>query len=472
MLEKLLETYTPDLGGALWLGLLVAFLLFGDFRRLLAGRNLALLGLLASAPLLNDIGRWPVEQHPTVAPLWWTGIFLITLGHTIWGIVLARGEQRAPWVPNVPRSGLQVLVALLLVMNTMETLGRRPEDAGLFVSLGAQRWLETGTIPYADPQLIGANSPAFGAASTYGPILYLSHFPTQMLSGGRQNPADAVVRDPAYRKPSNVGTRIITLLFHFGGLIGLFLVVRQLAGEQAALGAVALYASMPYLAGLDAGNGSIAGVRFISHIAPAALLLLALAASARPFLSGLLFASAAGALFYPVFMFPAWVAWRLHRKAQPLRFVAGVATGAVVLTLIIVTSSPGYSPIGAVKQFLAAVIEHQEGVGPRQYGASTFGFWGTHPGLASFWHHPLVGSSPFLHPMFLVFMLLCIGACFWVRRGGLTSLAAATALVGAGVQLWKTHGGGTYIEWYLPFLILALVAGSESFRLWSRPPQT
>ena len=50
----------------------------------------------------------------------------------------------------------------------------------------------------------------------------------------------------------------------------------------------------------------------------------------------------------------------------------------------------------------------------------------------------------------------------------MTSLAAATVVLGAGVQLWKTHGGGTYIEWYLPFLILALVAGSETFRLAGR----
>jgi hypothetical protein len=468
VLEKALETYTPDLGGALWLGLLVAFLIFGDFRRLVSLRNLALLGLLALAPLLNDIGRWSVELHPTVAPLWWTAIFLITAGHTIWGVLLARREGRPAWTPNVPASGLRLLVGLLVVMNAMQTLGRKPEDAGLFVSLGAQRWLETGTVPYADQQLIGAQSPAFGAASTYGPVLYLSHFPSQLLSGGRQNPPDAVVMDKDYHKPSNVGTRIITLLFHLGGLIGLFLTVRRLAGEQAALGAVALYAAMPFLAGFDAGHGSIAGVRFIFHIAPAALMLLALAAAERPFLSGALFASAAGALFYPVFMFPAWVAWFAHRKARPLLFVAGVATVGAVLLIVIVACSPGYSPLGAVKQFLAAVIEHQEGVGPRQYGTSTFGFWGTHPGLASFWHHPLFGASPFLHPIFLIFLALCAASCWWVRRGGLTSLAAATVVLGAGVQLWKTHGGGTYIEWYLPFLILALVAGSETFRLAGR----
>ena len=147
MLEKALETYTPDLGGALWLGLLVAFLIFGDFRRLVSLRNLALLCLLALAPLLNDIGRWSVELHPTVAPLWWTAIFLITAGHTIWGVLLARREGRPAWTPNVPASGLRLLVVLLVVMNAMQTLGRKPEDAGLFVSLAPSGGSRLGPFP-------------------------------------------------------------------------------------------------------------------------------------------------------------------------------------------------------------------------------------------------------------------------------------------------------------------------------------
>ncbi len=32
------------------------------------------------------------------------------------------------------------------------------------------------------------------------------------------------------------------------------------------------------------------------------------------------------------------------------------------------------------------------------------------------------------------------------------------ALLAAAFQLWKTHAGGTYVEWYLPFLLLALAA--------------
>jgi len=464
LLERLLGTYVPDLGGALWLGLLVAFLLYGDFGRLLAPRNVALLGLLALAPFLNDIGRWTYAAHPTIARYWWTAIFLVVIGHTVWGLALARMPERAGWIANIPRSGLAMLAGLLVFMNVLMTVGKVAEDAGQYINLGAQRWLETGMLPYADTLLIGPSSPAFGAASTYGPVLYLTHVPTVLLIDGRgRNPPDAIPKDRAtYRRPNEAGAQIVALLFHLLGLAALFAAARRIGGVEAGLGAVALYACMPYLAGLAADHGAIAGVQFISHIAPSALMLAAIAAVEWPFVSGALFAASAGALFYPVFIFPVWFAWRFWRRKSPWRFAAGTAVAGAAILALVVAYTPADSVAGSVGKFVHAIVEHQEGTGLHQYGGSDFGFWGTHRGLASFWHAPLVGASPFTSPIFMAFMALCLGTCFLVRRGGLATLAAATAALAAGVQLWKTHGGGTYIEWYLPFLILALVAGQRA----------
>ncbi|HTL05533.1 MAG TPA: hypothetical protein VL241_07275 [Gemmatimonadales bacterium] len=460
MLENLLGTYLPDAGGAIWLGLLVALLLFGRFERPLSARNLALLGLLASAPLLNDIGRWDVSTHTRIAPLWWTALFLILLGHTIWSLVLASARPRAAWQPNLPGKALPVIGAILITMNVLTGLGKRPEDAGIYISIGTQRWLETGTLPYGDPQLAGPEAMGRGGAATYGPVLYLSHIPLVLATGGAHNPPDATVRSPAYTRPSTLGPKLVAILFHLGGLLGLFLVVRRIAGSGPAWGAIILYCSMPYLAGLDAGHGSIAGLRFVSHIAPSALMLLALASASRPFLSGLWFAASAGALFYPVFAFPAWFAWRVWRKDRPFRFLAGAAVGGLAIAALVIVFMPGHGPVDAIRTFLQAVIEHQEGTDPRDYGTSLFGFWGTHPGLAGVFHTPLLGGSPFTSPIFLIFLGCCALACWLVRNGTLATLAAASAAVAAAVQLWKTHGGGTYIEWYLPFLIVALVAGN------------
>ncbi|MGH7665468.1 MAG: hypothetical protein ACRENI_14445 [Gemmatimonadaceae bacterium] len=470
-MQDVLSNYLPDAGGAIWLGALVALLVFGDFNRLLSLRNLALAGLLATAPLLNDIGRWNFAQHPRFTAGLWTAIFLVTAAHTVWALMLARSRPRRAWVPNLTRPALVVLAALLVAMNALTTLIRPAEDAGHYTNLGAQRWMETGISPYADSLLQGAQSPGHGAASTYGPVLYVAHMPLLLLLGDAENPADASVMSPDYRRPSDLATQGLALLFHLAGLWALYVIVRRHAGERTALGAVILYACMPYLAGLEAGHGSIAGLRFISHIAPSALLLLGIAYVGSPLLSGLLLAAATGVLFFPIFIFPAWLGWRVWRGEQPLRFLAGSALGGAIILAVIVAFTPSGSATESVGTFVHAITEHQEGSGPMQYGESTFGFWGTHPELSAFWHSPIAGDSPFMDPAFLGFLALATGAFFWARRsGGVAELAALTAAVGAGVQLWKTHGGGTYVEWYLPLLIVALVSGSRAAQAATATP--
>ena len=37
-------------------------------------------------------------------------------------------------------------------------------------------------------------------------------------------------------------------------------------------------------------------------------------------------------------------------------------------------------------------------------------------------------------------------------------------MISAAVQLWKSHAAGTYVEWYLPFLLIALLAAIPSDR--------
>lgn len=459
-MRTILALNVPDGGGAVWLGLLVALFLFADFREPLAKRNWALLALVALAPLLNDVGRWRMASDPRMTAAWWTVIFLLTALHTGMGIWLSR-RAGPGWTPNVPRRGLAVMAGLLVLMNVAQGLAKDPEDAGTFINVGAQRWLETGKMPYGDPELTGPDAPGFGAATTYGPILYLSHIPVLLVVDHPKNPPTATVRRGQYDRPPDIITQVVAIAFHLVGLLAMFLLARRLAGPLVALGAVALYACMPYLSGLEGTTGSISGMRFISHVAPPAVLMIALATTARPFLSGAMFSIAAGTLFFPAFMFPAWLGWRLWRRDHPWRFTAGAAVAGAAILAMVIWFGHGPTAIDSVTTFLRNVIEHQEGTGYRQYGASEFGFWGTHPGLAAIFHHPLIGSNPFSQPTFLAFVALCFACAYWVRRGTLMSLAGATAAIGAGVQLWKTHGGGTYVEWYLPFLIIALVIGGR-----------
>jgi len=120
-------------------------------------------------------------------------------------------------------------------------------------------------------------------------------------------------------------------------------------------------------------------------------------------------------------------------------------------------AAPGES---APLLFLQSTFGHQEGTQLGAYGSSPFGFWGTHPALAAFWQRPLVGASFATHPIFLLYALFVLGSFFLARgrtRGQLAGLTAALAL---GTQLWKTHGGGTYVGWYYPLLLVAVFAGT------------
>ncbi|MFZ5623081.1 MAG: hypothetical protein ACOY71_01450 [Gemmatimonadota bacterium] len=464
MLARFISNALPDGGGAIWMGLFLALFVFADYRRLYAPRNWALAGLLVSPPLLNDIQYWD-RAFPTMERAIFTALFLITLAHLIWAMVLVRPAKRPAWPANVPLKVLKFTAALLVLVNVTFALVRRPDDAGTYTSLGAQRWLETGVIPYADSQLIGPRSPGGGAASAYGPLLYLAHMPFQLLVGAGWNPADAIVESPDYVRPRALASKLACLMFHLAGLWGLFAVVRRVATPAAAWGAVILYAGSPVITGLNAGHGAIAGLTFISHIAPTALVLLALAASGNALLSGALLAAAAGVLYFPAFMFPAWLGWHFWSRNRPWRFALGFGLMALAIAALVTAFTPvdpGQNRLtSAVSAFMHSAFSHQEGAGPRQYGATTFGFWGTHPALAAVFHAPLVGGSVLTRPDFLLFLGLCLGLFFWARRGAglVTRLAALSAAVGAAAQIWKSHGVGTYIGWYLAPLILALVAG-------------
>jgi len=472
MLREVLEAFVPNPAAALWIGVLVAFLLFGDRTALRSRQNLALAGILLLSPVLLHVLEFGRKGRSTAAPIF-TVVFLLTAGYAAWSFALSRGRGIPDWRLNLSRAGLKALLALVLVLDVAVVLGRRPDDAGIYSNLGARRWAETGTIPYADPKLKGSAAPAFGAAATYGPLLYLAHLPFQLVLRVPTNPPDATPRDavkkddaavgPSYRWPNTLATKLACLAFFVAGLAGLFVSVRSLAGEDTALAAVILFAGSPYVLGLGGEQQVIGGLAFISHIAPSAVLLLAFAALKRPVLSGVLMACAAGVLFWPAFLFPLWFGWRAWRREGALPFAAGFALAGLAIAAVVVYYSHS-PPISAIRLFLESTLEHQEGAGALEYGASTFSFWGTHPRLAAILQQPLFGTTSLFKPMFLAFVALCLAAAVWARGRTVPQLAALTAMLAAAIQLWKTHATGSYVEWYLPFLIIALVGAATGDR--------
>lgn len=452
----------PNPAGALWIGLGVALVLFGDFSHVKSTRNLALLGLLLLAPFLAQLLRLNEVPASSLAAWVFTVVYAITAGYAVWAGALAMRPPGSPWRPNPDVRALRVMVGVLFVLNAIVVFGRFPDDAGYYSNLGGQRWRETGTIPYGDKLLKGPESPAFGAAATYGPVLYASHVPFQIMLGAPSNPPDMNPKDRAYRRPPVLATQLACVTYYLLGLFSLYVVVRRLHNRRLALAAVALYAGSPYILGLGGPTAVITGLAYISHVAPSAVMLAALALIHRPALAGALLAVAAGVLFVPAFVFPLWLGWMFWRRAGAGRFTLGFAAVGAVLSAIVIWSThapPGASPIA---MFLESTLEHQEGVGERAYGASMFGFWGSHPGLAAFWQTPLISESSLFKPTFLLYAALAIATFFLARGRSIPQLAGLTAMLLAAVQLWKTHAAGSYVEWYYPFLLIALLSAGAA----------
>ncbi len=473
MLEAAIRFFVPDPAGALWIGALVTFVVFGNFDELLSRRNLALATILVQAVFLLEVIKWGNQAGSRIAPWGFTAIYLTTAAYAAWGLTLALRGTTLRWEPNLTKRGLRTLVVLILLVNTAVVFGRRPDDAGYYTNLGARRWAETGVLPYGDLKLHGPNAPGYGAAATYGPLLYASHLPAQWLLGTKSNPAEADPMDESYVRPKIISTQLTCFLFYLLGLGALFVIVRDMRGPAVGWGAVALYAASPYVIGLGSDEFVVGGLAFISHVAPVTVMLLAFMASKRPMLSGVLLAAAAGVLFFPLFVFPAWLGWRVWRREGAGRFAVGFIGTGIAIAALVIAFTPAPDGTNAIAMFLSSTLDHQEGVGLRQYGASAFGFWGTHPGLASFWQAPLWGTFSLFKPSFLVYAAFCLATFFLARGRSLAQLAGLTAALTAGVQLWKTHAAGSYVEWYLPFLIVALLcSGSISSMSRSDVPST
>ena len=454
-MTSILARLAPLQAGALWIGFLVAFWVFGDHERLVSRRNVALVGLLSVAPFLFDI----LDVGSTTQAWSLGGVFLVTGMMALWGVRLSQGPQ-AEWRPSIPVPALRVLTVCMVVLGTSTVLTKPPDDAGRYTNLGAQRWTETGQLPYGDEKLKGPDSPAFGAAATYGPVLYALHIPFQQLLSAQGNSVDADPLSSDYRWPPQLATQLTTWTLFLISVGAFFVVARRLGGTHLAWGMTAVFAASPYFAGLGGEGLVIGGLRFVSHIAPMAMTLLAFMVLKRPFWAGALLAIAAGTLFYPAFFFPVWLGWYFFRREGAGRFALGFVVFGAVLALGVIHfthAAPGES---AVRLFVESTLEHQEGTGPRQYGASQFSFWTHQPGLAAVFQRPLFGDSSLLKLSFILFVGFC-GFLTWLAKDrSVAQLAGLTAAAAAAVQLWKTHATGSYVEWYLPFLMIALFTQS------------
>jgi hypothetical protein len=255
-----------------------------------------------------------------------------------------------------------------------------------------------------------------GASLVAGGVAQISKVVAQGNSGTAASATD----------PAVVAARLIAILAHLAVILGLTLVGRHIFGDPDVGFAMAtLYMLLPCTA-YDVGK--------INHVLPAALVVWAIWAYRRPFVSGALLGLACAIMFFPIFLLPLWGVF--YGRRGGIRFGTAVAlTTAVILSCLMLLSHDyqtvahamlGYVPLNELLN-----------------SASKTGWWGTH-------------EFAYVVPVFVSYLVMLVALTIWPRRKSLAHVIPASAAIIIGTQFWYQDKGGVYVLWYLPLLLLVV----------------
>lgn len=447
-LWRAISLLRPNLEGPAlaWISLLLALVFLGDFSELFSRRNLDVLMLYALCPFLNVL--W-IDRR-----LAYSGLFVVTSLFFARTLIATRPKIRAKssLPPQLFHSALLVLT-FLVFFRVQSTFDKGIDDSGIWSVVGAEYLLEYRELPYGKP---------WGPNCVYGPLKFLAEIPGNLAfppdvafapDGSEAHPGD-------WESFERRGVQSTTLAFDLLAIVALVLIGRRYATTSMGVLLAVAYALSPYLLGL----GGAFGLQQSSHIFGIPFTLFAILLAAHPFASGLLLGCGAGMLYYHVFLVPLWAGYYFYTAGwrHALAFLTAIAlVGFSCLAMIILMTEPAGERVaaGPVRAFLDDTVMQQQF--KSGYGTSEFGFWGQYPAAAK-WGKPAVG---------LLYLGFCVAIGLLPYRRSLPRLIALTAAALVGTQLVLSHGGGTYIGFYIaPFLVTLF--GIEAFPDSPAAPET
>jgi len=403
-----------------YLSSLLTIGLFFKFSRLLSVRNLDLVFLILLAPglllvehgLSNNVRG--IEQAGYVWLFVMGGVLLVRL-------LLDPMMVRRPLLePNLSVGGMTFIGISLLVFLMANVANSKLTRDDLAGARGADQVRTMQAPPPNDKSLV-RHGPGYPLLHVL-PIMY-----TQMLfieDTARQTKEERDLRrDVVYMATA----RTMAIIAHMAIVIGMVMIgYRHFDNIKTGIAAATLYLLLPYTAQLTGR---------VDHVLPAACLVWAIEAYRRPLVAGMMMGLAIGVIYYPAFLLPLWLAFYWQRGL--LRFALGVT-----LTVAILVASLAFTS-DSVDMFWTQI---QQMFGWPSLVARDFqGFW----------------SSDFIDPVYRIpvlaaFLALCGSLALWPAQKNLGTLMSCSAAVMLGTQFWHTPGGGLYMAWYLPLLLLTI----------------
>lgn len=355
--------------------------------------------------------------------------------------ILAQGEMRM-YYGFIWLHALEALMLIRLLLDS--TMSRRPllepnlTQGGLtFVACCLFIFLMANVIKNA-PSKEDMAGPIAAAEMVRGQPIGNPDEPSS-----RQGPGSALIAllpsiptipilNPEARAPSaqemayaNVA-RGMAIGSHLAIVLGMVLIgYRHFDNLKMGVGAAALYLMLPYTSQMTGR---------VEHALPAALLIWAVACYRQPMIAGILLGLAAGVNYYPLFLLPLWLSFYWPRGLT--RFISGVSYSLITCVLALFFFSRN---MGEFWQHIRAM----------------FGVWiPVINGLEGIWS---LGWNPMYRlPVITAFLVLSISMALWPAQKNLGTLLSCTAAVMIGTQFWHGYGGGLYMAWYLPLLLLTV----------------
>lgn len=231
---------------------------------------------------------------------------------------------------------------------------------------------------------------------------------------------DSIVRDPRIVSAARLFLIISNLVLVLGIVaIGYW----HFENLKTGIGVATLFLLLPYTAQMTGR---------IDHLAPGALMVMAVAFYRKPVVSGMLLGGAAGLVFYPFFLLPLWISfyWLRGRRRFTIGFLSSVL--AMVCALVATTHDGFLDRLMQMFGTIPFALNDLDGI------------WG-------------LGWNPFFRiPVMVAFVLLSLSFVFWPAQKSLATLMSCSAAVMTAAQFCYAYGGGLYMAWFLPCALLTV----------------
>ncbi len=420
MSDILFQYYRVNPTTWFYLSSLLSIAVFFKFNRLWSVRNLDLAGLILFAPGLLAVEYGGFKANAAVEQVGFLWLFAVTLAFVVRMLFDSLMVRRPLLEPNLNSGGLVFLGISLFVFLMANVINSRPQRDDIAGAAAATRMEARDAEVDADQ--LARLGPGY-------PLLFmLPQISTQRLFTPADGQGETVEpREPSRRAVHEATARTMAIGSQLAIVVGT-VVIGWLHFENIRLGiaAAVLYLLLPYTA-IMTGR--------VDHALPGALVLWAIVAYRRPFVSGSLIGLAIGTIYYPVFLLPLWCSFYWERGIR--RFASGVISMLAVLAVVLWFTSPDSGVfLGQLRQMFGWIFPSD---------VSLEGFWA------------LDGNDPvFRLPVLAAFLVVIATLAVWPSQKNLGTLMSCSAAILLASQFWKAHDGGLFMAWYLPVLLLVV----------------